>query len=410
LAHSSDSKRANLIVLASTAFLRGAHNSVFNVIWQPFVLSLGASMSTLGLLNSLGGMNGIITTIAQPAGGWLADRVGRKPFLIASSILLILGYSIFALAGWLNLGAILLIGLIPFGLSALANPARNSLTAESTHSSKLGSAFSLIMLASIVPGIVAPTLGGWFVDRFGYISIFPIAILLEVIGLVLVWRLLKEARVPNASLRPTRASIKLVFSVPMIQVVGFFLAAAGDSFSWGMGWGILNGMLRKNLAFSVAELGIMASISSLTWAIVQMPIGRYIDKHGTHWMLVFSECLGIPLMLIYLTQTRFEIFAVSQILFGLTAATWVPTISTHLTRIAGVENRSSAFGWLNLFRGVISFPASAIGGFLYDAGGMQLPLIANLIGCCVVVTILLVLVREPKPIIGAQINADERGY
>ena len=141
---SQENKRAGLFVLAATAFLRGAHNSVYNVIWQPFVLSLGVSMSTLGVMNSLGGMNGIITTLAQPVGGWLADRIGRKPFLLASSVFIAIGYTIFAIAGWLNLWTALLFGLIFWGASALAIPARNSMTAESSRASQLGSAFSLI--------------------------------------------------------------------------------------------------------------------------------------------------------------------------------------------------------------------------------------------------------------------------
>ncbi len=112
-------QRENLSVLAGTAFLRGAHNSAYSVIWQPFVLSLGASMPVLGLLNSLGGSNGIVTTLVQPLGGWLADRLGRRPFLLASSAAILIAYGLFALAGWFQLGILLAFGVIFLGVSAL---------------------------------------------------------------------------------------------------------------------------------------------------------------------------------------------------------------------------------------------------------------------------------------------------
>lgn len=395
---SSRQRRENLSVLAASAFLRGAHTTAYNVIWQPFVLSLGASMPTLGLLNSLGGMNGIITTMVQPLGGWLADRLGRRPFLIAASLATIVGYALFAAAGVLYLWVLLMLGVIFLGASALSNPARNSMTAESVRSDRHGSAFSLILVASMVPGIVAPTLGGWVVDHLGYIDFFPIAIALEAVGLFLVWRYMHETRDLNGE-KISLGQVALVLRrsiVPPKGMYGFFLAVAVDSFSWGMGWGLLNGMLTETMHFSAEQLGLMSSVTALTWSLTQMPIGRYIDKRGVRGIMIISEAIGIPLMLIWITQTRFEIFLLSQVLFALTAATWVPVVNTYLTRRVGESDRAEAFGRLYMFRGLIAFPGSTIGGLLFQLGGMRLPLIANLIGIFVVIGILALSVHDSK--------------
>ncbi len=101
-------------------------------------------------------------------------------------------------------------------------------------------------------------------------------------------------------------------------------------------------------------------------------------------------------MLIAMTQKSFEAFLVVQFLFALTAATWVPVVNTYLTRQVSASARSEAFGRLSTFRGMIAFPASWLGGMLYDWGGIQAPLMANLIGVCVVVTTLIFFVHEPK--------------
>ncbi len=391
-------QRGNLFVLAGVNFLRGAHSSIYNVIWQPFALSLGASMPTLGLLNSIGGMNGIVTTVVQSLGGWLADRVGRKPLIIASALALIACYVLFALAGALQIWFFLLFGVIFFGLSSLSRPAFSSITAESSHAEKQGSAFSLMMVAMLVPGIIAPTLGGAMADRFGYLSVFPLGIALEVIVLAIVWRLLRETRVLNDGGRSARDALRVLFLslVPPKGLRGFFIATALDGFAWGMGWGLLYGLVTDTYHFSAEQLGLMSSVMSLSWALMQLPIGRYIDRRNLKGVMIFSEAVGIPLMLIYLTQTRFEMFLISQVLFGLTAATWVPVISTYLSRSVADSERAEAFGRVAAFRGIIGFPAPAIGGWLYAWGGYHAPFIANFIGVFVVLTILIFFVGEPK--------------
>ncbi len=391
-------QRANLSILAATSFLRGAHTSAYNVIWQPFVLSLGASMPTLGLLNSLGGMNGIVTTLVQPLGGWLSDRLGRKPFLILASLAYVMGYALFWFSGALNVWTLLLLGVIVLGAAALANPARSSMTAESVREGRHGTAFSLILVAGMVPGIVVPALGGALADRFGYLSIFPIAIALEAIGLFLVWRYMRETRAADGGGISWRETSRMFARslVPPKGLIGFFSAVAADSFFWSIGWGLLYGMLTETYHFSAEQLGIMASVMSLTWAISQMPIGRYIDHNKIKPMMIFSEAIGIPLMLLWITQTRFEFFVASQILFALTAATWVPTINTYLTRAVSAAERAEAFGRLNMFRGIVAFPSSTIGGLLYAWGGLRAPLIVNLIGIFVVIAILALFVHEPR--------------
>ncbi len=397
MTNNPDPQRRNLYVLAANSFLRGAHTSIYNVIWQPFALSLGASMPTVGLLNSIGGMNGIFTTLAQSFGGWLADRVGRKPFILASSLFIVAAYALFAVAGALNLWVLLLIGIVLSGMSALSRPANSSMTAESAQSGRHASAFSVMMVAWLVPGIIAPTIGGWVTERLGYTGIFPILLALEAVALFLVWRYLRETREsrdPISWRAMGRAFARSI--IPPKGLVGFFCATAGDSFAWALGWGLLNGMLVKSYGFSVEQLGIMASVMSLSWALMQMPIGRYVDKRGLKGMLVFSESIGIPLMLIGITQRSFEIFVAAQLLFALTAATWVPVVNTYLTRAVPASERSEAFGRLNMFRGLIAFPASWIGGLLYDWGGIRAPLAANLIGVFVVLAILILFVHEPK--------------
>ncbi len=231
--------RSNLSILAALSFLRGAQNSIYGVIWQPFFLSMGASMPLLGLLNSLGGHNGILPTIMQPIGGWFADRIGNKPFILVSSVTIIGAYLLFAAAGALYAWFLAIGGILLLSISTLARPAISSMTAESVRVERQGTAFSLIMVATTVPGILAPTLGGWAADQLGFVAVFPSIAVFEVLILLLVWRYLRETRSPSSSIQwRAAASAFLRSALPPKKLYAISFAVAGDAFFWGIGWGI----------------------------------------------------------------------------------------------------------------------------------------------------------------------------
>ena len=383
----------NLRVLAAMSFLRGAHNSIYNALWQPFAASLGASASQIGLLGALAGMNGLIATLLQPLGGRLADRLGRKPVIIAAGLGTLIAYALLEIAGLAKLFPVFAVGILFIGVAGISRPASSSMTAESARTERHASTFSLMMTVSLVPGIIAPALGGALADKAGYIAVFPIMLALEAAAMILLWRFLRETNAPQTE-RASKSFLELL--VPPRQLIPFYGAIAGDSFAWGMGFGILSVMLVKTLHYTNEQLGIQASVMSLSWALMQYPIGRFVDKRGTKKMMVFSESLGPLLMLIWMMQPRFEIFVASQVLFALTAATWVPVTNTYLTRSVLPADRAEAFGRANLFRGLIAFPAPWIGGMLYEWGGMTVPLAANLIGSVCVTLWMLAFLREPK--------------
>jgi MFS family permease len=143
----------NLRTVAATSFLSGLTQSMTQAVWQPFALSVGASMSILGLLESLGGLNGLVTNLVQPLGGWLSDRLGRKPLIALGGLAMLAAVSCYLVAArmadwlWLLPGAVLL------GLSLIASPAHRSLIAESAPAHRRGRAYGTIATASGCAGI-----------------------------------------------------------------------------------------------------------------------------------------------------------------------------------------------------------------------------------------------------------------
>ncbi len=416
--------RKNLTVLTITAFLSGIYQSMVQVVWQPYALSLGASISTLGLLNSLGGYGGLVTSLVQPVGGWLSDQTGHKKFVVWSSVVASVALGFYFIAGRAGRWELLMPAVILMGASALARPARTALVAESSDETRRGTAYSLVFLASVLPGIFAPVLGGYIAEQTGRPTVFFVGLLLELVALAVIVRWLSESHV--LVLEPiTLGQVIGVFRravLPPPHLRAFFLCIAGDSFVWGVGLGVLFGVLSRDYGFSDAQLGMLNSASSLTMALSQLPLGWVIDRYGAKPLIVLSEALGIPLMLMWLTHKEVSWFVASFALFGLVGATWMPAVMTYLMANTSPGSRSEAIGQLSAFRGLIAFPAPALGGLLYEWGGLRAPVLFNLIGIIILMFALALFVRgqtptdlESQPVFrisqaGVSIPADEQRW
>jgi len=369
-----------LIAVVTRSFISGVEQSMIGVVFQPFVLSLGASMSQLGLLNSLGGFGGLVSTLAYPWGGWIADQRGRKIVLLGASLCAMGAFGMYTVAGWMAALLMLLPAIVLLGISQVYQPVNSALVGEAVSASKRGSAFSLIMVVTTVPGIFVPIIAGAVADRYGFTVIFPAAIFFELVAFAVIWRFLQDKPAAHKQDAVGRANFDFLKRawIPPRELRWFFIAIALDMFAWGMGFGLLYGLLRKEYDFSTTQLGIMSAVSSVTWAITSLPIGRLIDRVGPKPVLILSEALAPPLMLLWMTQTRFEIFAASMIVFALTAATWVPARSVYVTQTVAPARRAEIFGRLSAFGGLLAFPSSYIGGWLYDNFGFYAPFVGNL--------------------------------
>lgn len=368
------------------------------VVFQPFVLSLGASMATLGFFNSLGGFGGLVPTLVAPWGGWLADLRGRRLVLLGASIAAMGAFALYALSGWMQALAIILPASILLGIAQVSLPVNSALVGESVGARRRGSAYSIVMLAMMVPGIFVPVIAGTIADLYGFAIVFPLALAAEAVAFVLIARYLRDSH-PRQAARVEESSAASFFRrawLPPHSMRAFFWANAIDMFAWGMGFGLLYGLLTKEYGFTTTQLGILSAVSSLTWAVCSLPVGRLVDKVGSKAVLVLSEALGPFVLVIWITQSEFAAFAFSMVIFALTAALWVPARNNYVAQAVPAEQRGEIFGRLVAFSGLAAFPAAYIGGFLYDQFGFYAPILGNLLGGLAALAVLIFFVYDPK--------------
>jgi predicted MFS family arabinose efflux permease len=348
---------------------------MFMAIRQPFILSLNPSMAVMGLLEGLGGFQGLLPAIIQPFIGWLSDRMKRKPFIVFGSLLMEFSLILFFVSGLTSTFFFIIPAMILTASSALAIPIIDSLIAESVETSKRSGAYNKIMLAATVPSIFSAVIGGILADRFGFISVFAISIVIQCIIIFILVTFLKEDPLEKGAVNfsELRSFIRRNIS-PSRKLRNFYFLNVIDALSVGLGPGILYGLLRLNFGFSNSQLGTLLSVDAVSMVLTQILISRKITTYNSKNLLVISN-LGY---LVYIggsaISNNFFAFVLLEIAMGVAIALWMPSHKTLLVNSVTKRERAEAMGRVRLYRGIFGFPAPFIGGLLYEQFGYSVPL------------------------------------
>jgi len=386
--------KGNIKVLAIMSILFGAYFSIFFAVWQPFVISLGASMTFLGFLQSLWGWHGIVPSIFGPIGGWASDRLGRKPFLMFGASMIMIALFFYCLAWAMGNYLILIPGAIAMGLGGISWAARDSAIAESVEREKWGRAYSMINFFGLMPGIFLPLAGGYVAERIGFGAVFLIAMAMQGGYLAIAFLRLRETMRRSIKrlallLRELKKSLRRIF-IPPANLRTLYLVMAFDAFSWGLGSMILYGMLVKTYGFTVFQIGILSGIFNISWVATQLPMGKLVDKYGSKALLLASEVVGIMTIAGWLLSKEFLVFAMLAIFYGIVASAWVPAMQTMFASCADPAELGEVMGRLSAFQGTAGFSAPLIGGILYDRLGFWAPVSANLVGALITAALIAV--------------------
>jgi MFS family permease len=354
------------VLLLTVTFLTTFGSSMVSASPVPFLLKELAGPKTTfeELIGVVASVSSVAMITGNFAGGFLADRVGRKSVVVLGSGALIpslLAYALVPNAAWV----VALYFVQSFSLS-LFQPALMALVADVSRTSSRGMAFGYFYLFAIGSGVPAFTLGGYLADSVSLRFPFMVAALVELVGL------LASLGLSGISIRATftNGRIGQVEDEPAPMPFTSVLAVFG---TLGLLSGVASGMLTplnrlypiEVLHVDATELGLIFSIgSALVTALVQIPGGRLTDKFGRKPLTLFS-LLGAPFVVaLAFTNSLFAFILVTAglVAFGNIGA---PAYSAWLMELVSSPRRASAQGLINAITGVGMFFAPFISVWLY---------------------------------------------
>jgi len=332
-------------------------------LWARFVPKylelLGAGIWGVALYGTI---KDLLDAVYQYPGGWLSDRLGPRKALVLFTLLAALGYIIYLISSnWI----VFLAGtLFVMAWSSLTLPAMFSVIGESLPVNRRAIGFGVQSIWKRIPIILAPAIGGWLVTRFGLVTGmkagFACTIVFAGIGIAILMRFYREKpRVAKDSIgfreiwTGMDANLKRLLvadclarwaeGIPKVFVVLYtinVLRAGADQFGW------------------------LTSLQMLTAVLVYIPIAKLSDRMNRKpvVLLTFAFFAMFPLALSNAVNPTLLVLAF--VVAGLREV-GEPARKALIVDLAPASARARSVGVYYLIRGLVVFPASLMGGWLW---------------------------------------------
>ena len=373
----------NIRALALQTLISQLGFGMFYVIWQPYILSTGANVADLGVIQSL--IN-LVTASGLILWGVLSDRLGRKPVILVSNFCRIV--AIVALVVSSNI-IFLYVFAFFVGLSCLfnqANPAVNALISESVGRDRTATAFTTINSISRITNTVVASAGGYIAFKMGYYPIIYLTLAGDIVGITLIALFIREKhRGDRPKTRPAVGVVNRIREhlMPERDFLRLYAIMIVVGFAYSTGYSVFYGMLVDSFGFSELQLGLLSTTFNLVAGITAIPLGRLSDRFGRKPMLQAGWVMGMTSIMGFIFSRRFEFFllfyAIGALDMNFYMSAWMPLVSER----APPERLSTMIGKLDSYARLAGIPAPWLGGQLYMLYGFRAPLLVHILGIAV---------------------------
>lgn len=144
--------------------------------------------------------------------------------------------------------------------------------------------------------------------------------------------------------------------------------------SWGVlyyAFPVLAGSISAGTGWSLTALTLAFSAGQLATALVGIPVGRWLDRHGPRWIMTCGSLLAVPSLVVIAAAHSYPVFLVGWLLAGVAmGGVLYPPASAALTRWYGTR-RIKALTVLTLVAGLASTVFAPLTAALNDHLGWR---------------------------------------
>ncbi len=320
---------------------------------------LGVNKSVIGLIE---GVAESTASLLKVFSGWFSDRIGNRMWLMAAGYgISTLSRPIVALAtGWENVLGFRFVDR--FGKGVRTAP-RDAIIAESSGRAYLGRAFSFHRSLDTMGAVVGPALAFFLLGIFSnnYRKIFWLSMIPGSIAVLLIIFFITEKK--KAAIAHTeRPKLTLKHFDWRFK---FFVTITG-LFAVGNSSDVFLILRAQQVGISTVMIPVVYLLFNFVYSVSAIPAGVAADRFGRKRVIL----LGFALFAIsyygfaatYDTKAIWVLFGLYGLFMGLTEGIQKAFLAT----IIPADFKATAFGVYNTVVGIAMFPASLIGGWLWD--------------------------------------------
>ncbi len=359
----------NILVLLLVIVAVGMGEELWSRFIPKYLEILGAGTWVIALYGTL---KDILDAIYQYPGGWLSDRLGRRRALMLFILLAMVGYVIYLVGGtwvWILIGTVFVMAW-----SSLSSPAVFAIIGDTLPQERRSTGFGVQSILKRVPIVVAPGIGGLLVASFGFLYGmqvgFIITLILAAIAIVVVHRLYVDQQVSSHD----SSSFRTIWRDMDPHLKRLLAADCLARWAEGIPKVFIVLYVINILQMTPAQFGWLTSIQMIASILVYIPIAKLSDRlnRKPFILLTFAFFALFPLGLVSSANVGLIVFAF--ILGGLREI-GEPARKALIVDLAKAASRGRAVGAYYLVRGLVVFPASIVGGWLWTMSP-QLPFYA----------------------------------
>jgi MFS family permease len=317
---------------------------------------------------------GATKALTNLATGALADRIGRKPILVAGWLI---GIPVPLLLIWAPSWGWVIVANVLLGMNQgmtwsttvimkidLVGPSRRGLALGLNEAAGYGA----LSLTALITGEIAAR-HGLRPEPF-YLGIAFVALGVG-LSTVFVRETLGHAHLEAAtttSVGDRDDGLRVVFaratwqdpSLSAISQAGLVNNAVD-----GLAWGILP-LLFAAEGLSVGRIGVLAALYPGVWCVGQLFTGAWSDRAGRKPLIVAGMVLQGAALALMASADAFELWAVGAVLIGVGTALVYPTLIAAVGDVAHPHWRATAVGVYRLWRDTGYVVGALLGGIVAD--------------------------------------------
>lgn len=327
------------------------------------MIVLGAGLTTIGIIEGIAESTASLVNIYS---GRLVDKSRRSKMLAVS------GYTIstiskpflaLAMAPW----HVLVVRFADrFGKGIRVSP-RDTLIVASTPKGQMGKTFGLHRTMDTIGAAIGPLLAFWLLPIYHYDfrPVFALSAIAGTLGVLVLLVLVRDRKTTTDTSKPLpRLHLGMFpkeYRTFLLAVTIFALGNSSDAFL----------IIRaQQIGLTLTLLPIAYFFFNIVHALLSTPAGMVADRIGAKWVLIAGF---IMFALVYIgfavTQSTWAIWLLFAV-YGVYYAFTEGIQKSYTACVIPAEMHGTAYGTLNLLTGIVTLPASFIGGLLGQYFGL----------------------------------------
>ena len=403
LEENNNDRRRNFYACLVMAFLYGIGQTVFNIVYQPFLFEItGQSIFMTGFLISIGS---ILQFLPMPWIGKYSDLLGRKVIWYIGSPFLILGISIFI---FIDNIVFLIFGIISYSLGILIlNFIFIIFVSENSTETKKGINFGLVyffFFGGNIIGSFIVLLDTGLTFHF-YFLIFLYLVMINLVILILVitdpFPMKNKSKTLSIPIKTEKTIWSKLLRTPKTRSIVLFFTL--EAFIVSISWSIYYAGMVDQYHITAQDIALLLFFLNISNLAFQIPSGHLIDKVGKKKSLVISELLSfgdfiLIIIAFFLWSGGFKItllplLVLVEIISALADTTFISAETLTLTDLDD-SKRAESYGIVAFIRGIGIIPTGFIAGLLIENVHYITPFIFTLVGVIFLICFLIKYFQE----------------